>query len=326
MRALVCETLTGHSDLVVKDFPSPELVPGSVRIKVEAAGLNFSDTLITKGAYQVKSAPPFVPGFECAGQVIEVLDDGGPFKVGDAVMAIPDFGAFGDEVVVPVAQVFYRPASLDALAAASVPVAYGTAHLGLKYRCGLKAGDWLVVHGAAGGVGLTAVEVAKAMKARIIATAGGPEKLKIAEAAGATELIDYKTEDIRDRVKAITNDVGADVIYDPIGGDVFKASLRAVRQGGKILVVGFASGDVPQIPANILLVKNIEVIGYNWGAYKILDPKMLRDSFAEIFSLIEAGALKPPVTRVEPLGGVVGALDDLKARKTTGKVVVDMTL
>lgn len=326
MRALVCHALTGFPDLTITEIPSRPLAPGQVRIKVRAAGLNFSDTLITQGRYQVKAEPPFVPGFECAGEVIEVADGDSTFSVGDPVMAIPDFGAFAEELVVPEAYVFPLPKSFDPILAAAVPVAYGTAHLGLKHRADVQPGDCVVIHGAAGGVGLTGVEVAKALGATIIATAGGPEKLKIAEAAGADHLIDYKTEDIRLKVKDLTNQVGADVIYDPIGGDVFKASLRAIRPAGKILVVGFASGDVPDIPANILLVKNIDIIGYNWGAYKTLDPDLLHQSFADIFALIEGGVLKPPVTRVEPLSGVVAALADLKDRKTTGKVVVDLDL
>ena len=325
MRALLCGNPTGHRDLTVEDVPTPEITPGHVRVRVLAAGLNLSDTLIAKGGYQIKPEPPFVPGFECAGEVIEVADGNGPIDVGDMVIATPDHGALAEELVVPADHVFPTPEGMDPIEAAAVPVAYGTAHLGIKRRLNLAKGQTIVVHGAAGGVGLAGVEIAKAMELRVIATAGGAEKLKIARAAGADALIDHRSEDIRARVKNLTNGLGADGVYDPVGGDIFVASLRAVRQGGKILIVGFASGDVPRIRADILLVKNIEVIGHNWGAYKTLDPAIPRASFAEIFDLIAAGRLKPHVTRVEPLSGVVSALDDLKAGRTAGKVVVDLT-
>lgn len=322
MRAVLCQTLTGYENLELVDIPSPALTPGCVRIRIRAAGINFSDTLITQGKYQVKPDLPFSPGFEIAGEILEVADDVAGFKPEDRVLAVMDFGGFAEEAIVPATQVFKMPDGLDFEAAASFPVAYGTSHLALKLKANLQSGENLVVHGAAGGVGLTAVEIGKRMGARVIATAGGPDKLEIARAHGADDLIDYRTEDVRERVKALTGGVGADVIYDPVGGDIFKASMRAIAPGGRILVVGFASGDVPQIPANILLVKNISTIGLNWGAYKTLDPQMMKDSMTELMDWFAEGSLKPHISLTYPLEDFSKALDALKQRKSTGKIIL----
>lgn len=324
MRAVLCSELTGYENLALVDVSSPDVEAGSVKIRVRAAGINFSDTLITKGRYQVKPDLPFSPGFEVAGEVIETGDGVAGLKAGDRVLAIMDFGGFAEEVVVPVAQVFALPDGLDFDVAASFPVAYGTSHLALKLKANLQAGETLVVHGAAGGVGLTAVEIGKRMGARVIATAGGAEKLAIAKAHGADELIDYKSEDIRERVKELTGGIGADVIYDPVGGDIFKASMRAIAPGGRILVVGFASGDVPQIPANILLVKNISTIGLNWGAYKTLNPALMKASMTELMDWFADGSLKPHISLRFPLADYKEALDALAQRKSTGKIILTL--
>jgi NADPH2:quinone reductase len=293
-----------------------------VRIAVQAAGVNFADTLIIAGNYQIKPQPPFSPGFEVAGRVVECGAGVTRCRPGDRVMAVLDYGGFAEEVVAPEETVFVVADRVNLIHAAAFPVAYGTAHLGLKYRCDLKPGETLLVHGAAGGVGLTAVEIGKLMGARVIATASGPEKLKIAGDAGADHLIDSRSPDIKEKIKELTGGRGADVVYDPVGGHLFDISLRATAPGGRILIVGFASGEVPQIPANILLVKNITVIGFYWGAHRTLAPAWMEGSIETLLGWLTEGRLDPHVSQTFPLEEAPRALLALKARKTTGKVVL----
>ncbi len=322
MRAVVCKEWCDPRGLVVEDVAPPPLVEGAVRIAVRAAGLNFADLLMIGGDYQVKPPRPFSPGLEVAGEVVECAPDVNGLAAGDRVMAVVHYGGFAAEVVASATDVFRIPEVMDFPTAAAFPVAYGTAHIGLKDKLKLEAGETLLVHGAAGGVGSTAVEVAKLIGATVIATAGGPEKLEVAKAQGADYLIDYRTEDVRARVKELTDGRGADAVFDPVGGEVFDASLRAVAQGGRILVVGFASGAVPQIPANILLVKNISVIGYYWGAHRTLDPDLVTRSFVELTQWFADGLLKPVVSRTFDLDDTAEALEFLKSRQSTGKVVL----
>ncbi|CAA7615781.1 NADPH:quinone reductase and related Zn-dependent oxidoreductase [Candidatus Terasakiella magnetica] len=319
MKAVICPAF--GQPLVVTEFPAPGLVANGVRIAVHAAGVNFADSLITGGKYQEKMEPPFVPGMELSGVVMEVAPGVTTCKPGDRVMATVTGGAFAEEAVADQTDVYVLPDSLDFITAASFPVAYGTSHLGLK-KAGLKSGETLVVHGAAGGVGITAVEVGRAMGATVIGTAGGADKVKVALEHGAHYGIDYKAEDIRDRVKALTHGRGADVIYDPVGGAVFDASLRCIAADGRILIIGFASGTVPQIPANILLVKNITVIGYYWGAYRKLNPAMVRGSMQEALDWWAEGRLCPHVSKTLELSQAVEAIEMLKGRAATGKLVL----
>lgn len=320
MRAIVCPAFGAALDL--RDIDPPPLGPTQVRIRVAAAGVNFADTLFIQGKYQEKVAPPLIPGMELAGTVIELGSQVSGLTVGDRVMAAVTGGAFAEQAVAEQTDVVRLPDSLDFVTAAGFPVAYGTSHLGLKGKAGLRPGEVLVVHGAAGGVGLTAVEVGVALGATVIATAGGPDKVQVALDHGAHHGIDYKAEDIRERVKALTGGRGADVIYDPVGGAVFDASLRSVAPDGRILVIGFASGTVPQIPANILLVKNVTVIGYWWGAYRKLNPTLLQASLAECVQWWADGKLRPLVSQTLPLERAADALDLLRTRAATGKVVL----
>ncbi len=322
MRAVVCKEFSGVDALSVGDLPPRPLGDGMVRIAVRAAGLNFADTLMVAGQYQVKPQLPFAPGLEAAGFVTELAPGVEGITVGDRVMANLDHGGFAEDAVAKAADVYKIPNQMSFVEAAGFPIVYGTSHIGIKHKLKLQPGETLLVHGAAGGVGLTAVEIGKAMGARVIATAGGKEKLAVAKAHGADDLIDYREEDIRERVKALTDGRGADAVYDPVGGSVFDASLRATAQGGRILVVGFASGTVPQIPANILLVKNISVIGFYWGAHRVLAPDLIRQSFHELFDLFLAGKLKPHVSHTFPLEQVTDAMHTLTGRKSTGKVVL----
>jgi len=322
MRAVVCKAWCEPENLVVEEVAPPPLGDGCVRIAVEAAGINFADTLIIAGKYQLKPQPPFSPGFEIAGRVLECAPGVGRCRPGDRVMAVVEYGGFAEQATAPEDCVFVLPDSVDAAVAAAFPVAYGTSHLGLKHRAALVPGETLLVHGAAGGVGLTAVEIARRLGATVIATATGPEKLATAQAAGAHHVIDSRADDLRDRVKGLTGGRGVDVVYDPVGGPLFEASLRCTAQGGRILLVGFASGTVPQIPANILLVKNITAIGFAWGAYRELNPSWMRESLEELIQWLAAGELRPHVSQTFALEEAPKALQALRARTTTGKVVL----
>jgi NADPH:quinone reductase len=322
MRAVVCRQWCDPSGLRVEDVPIPPLTSGGVRIAVSAAGLNFADTLIIAGNYQVKPPLPFSPGFEVAGRVLECAPGVTRCKPGDRVMAVIEYGGFAEQVVAPENGVFVLPDTVDDAAAAAFPVAYGTSHLGLKYRAGLAAGDILLVHGAAGGVGLTAVEIGKRLGATVIATASGAEKVRVCADAGADHALDSRAEDLRDQIKAVAGDRGVDVVYDPVGGRLFEISLHSTASGGRILIVGFASGEISQIPANILLVKNISAIGYYWGAHWSLTPDWMQESFGELLRWLAQASLRPHVSQTYALSDAVQGLQALRARKTTGKVVL----
>jgi NADPH2:quinone reductase len=261
---------------------------------------------------------------EAAGVVSELGPGTKRLKVGDRVMALVGHGAFAEEAVLPEDLAIPMPDGLDMRTAAGFAVTYGTSHIALAHRGQLKAGETLLVHGAAGGVGLTAVEIGKKMGARVIATAGGKDKVEIALRHGADIGIDYSVEDFKERVKAATGGRGADVIYDPVGGDVFDASLRSIAWGGRILVIGFAAGRIPQIPANILLMKNVAAVGVHWAAYRLNDLATLRASFEQLFRWQREGAFKPLVSKVYALAETPEALKAIAARKTTGKVVIGL--
>ena len=283
MRAVLCSSWGGPHQLTVAERPMLEPGDGELRLRVHAAGVNFADTLIIAGKYQDKPELPFMPGLEASGVVDAVAGDVAGFRPGYRVVALVDRGAFAEYAVARAADCVAVPNTMPFDIAAGFPVTYGTAHGGLDWRARLKPGETLLVHGTAGGVGLAAVEVGRAMGATVIATAGGPDKLAFAQPHGANHLIDYSREDIRARVKALTADRGADVVFDLVGGDAFDASLRCINWDGRIVVVGFAGGRIPQVPANILLVKNIAVIGLYWGAYRKREPRRMAESLAQIF-------------------------------------------
>jgi len=322
MRAVLCKSFGGG--LSVEEVPQPKPGPGSVLIEVHAAAVNFFDTLIIEGKYQEKPALPFSPGAEVAGRIAELGEGVEGLAVGDRVMATFSWGGFADFVVTPAESVMRIPDSMEFAVAAGFPIAYGTSHGALEWRARLQPGETLLVHGAAGGVGLTAVEVGKAMGATVIATASSAEKLAVAREHGADHLVNYTTENFRDRVKEITGGRGADVIYDPVGGEVFEQSLRCVAWGGRLLVIGFAGGKIPQIPANILLVKNADAIGYYWGSYRKHRPELVRESFQKLLGWFEAGKLRPHVSHRLPLEEASRALELLSTRRATGKVVLTM--
>ncbi len=319
MRAAVVKAL---GTLEPGELPKPVPGPGEVLIAVKASGVNFADTLVVAGKYQEKPALPFAPGLEAAGEVVALGPEVKRLKVGDRILTTPPFGGFAEFAVSREAFSFVIPPSMDFAIAAGFPVTYGTAHAALRWHLDLKARQTLVVHGAGGGVGLAAVECGKALGARVIATAGSDDKVALAKKHGADEGINYATEDLRERIKALTGGEGADAVFDPVGGDAFDASMRSTAWGGKIAVIGFAAGRVPQIPANILLVKNISVHGVYWGSYRVKRPDLLAEEFAELFQWFGEGKLKPHVSHRVPLAEAPRALELLTSRQATGKVVV----
>lgn len=318
MKAMQVHTLSAPMQLV--ELPRPTPGKGEVRVRVHACGINFGDTLIVEGTYQERFTPPFTPGMEiCA--TVEAHGEGvSSPAIGTRIGAYGGSGGLAEYTCIAADRCVEAPENMSHTEVAAFLVAYGTSHLALE-RAGLKPGEALLVLGAAGGVGLTAVELGKLMGAKVIAVARSAEKLEICAAAGADHLINSETDDIRSAVKALG---GADVVYDPVGGEQFKAALRACNPLARILPLGFASGDIPQIPANILLVKNITVIGYYWGGYTKFAPHLLTDSFKALFKIYATGALNPHISHTLPLAEANEALELLKARKSTGKVVVTL--
>jgi NADPH2:quinone reductase len=322
MRAVLCKELGGPEKLVVEEVPSPPMRDGAVRIAIHAAGVNFADTLLIAGQYQDRPPLPFTPGMEVSGVVTEIGAGVSHLKPGDRVLASVGRGGYAEEIVTEAEIVHRIPDAMDFVTAAGFPVAYSTSHGAYAWRGRLKAGETVLVLGASGGVGLTAVEIAKAMGATVIAAAGGADKLAVAKAAGADHLVDYTREDLRERVKEMTRGRGVDLVYDPVGGDAFDQSLRCIAWEGRIIVIGFAAGRIPQIPANLVLVKNIDIIGFFWGSYRRYKPHLMAESFQQLFRWFEAGKLKPHISHRLPLTEVAKALELLKTRKSTGKVVL----
>ncbi|KIN77784.1 NADPH:quinone oxidoreductase family protein [Sulfitobacter mediterraneus] len=310
-----------NTPLSLQDVPMPAPEAGEVLVKVETCGLNFADLLSIKGTYQEKPALPYAPGMELAGEITALGAGVDHLAVGQRIAAYTGQGGLGEYVAIPAEICVPIPDEMNAVDAAAFLIAYGTSHVGLDYKAHLKPGERLLVLGASGGVGLTAVELGKLMGAEVIACARGADKLEICRKAGADHLINSETDDIREIVKSLG---GADVVYDPIGGDQFKAAMRACNPEARILPLGFASGEVPQIPANILLVKNLTVLGLYWGGYARINPSVLTDSFKTLFDWYVAGKVKPHVSHVLPLDQANEALELLRGRKATGKVVVQV--
>ena len=325
MRAVICHELTGPAALRLKQVDDPRPGAGQVLIRVRACGVNFADSLITRGQYQMQPQLPFSPGFEVAGEVLELGAGVATLAVGDRVIAMTAHGGYAEKVTADMNRCVPMPAGMSWEHAAAFPVVFGTSHVALWHRARLRSGETLVVHGASGGVGLTAVAIGKQLGATVIATATGPDKLAVAKAHGADHLLDVSHEDLRARIKELTGGRGADVIYDPIGGDIFATSLRSVAFEGRILIIGFAGGVVPQIPANHLLVKNVDVIGVNWPAYAQLNPTVMTESFQTLIQWYLAGAIKPHVSAIYPLEQAVDALNQVLTRKSTGKVIITMS-
>lgn len=322
MKAVLCKVWGDPSTLVIEDVPSPPIRGGEVRIGVHACGINFADILMVAGQYQVRPPFPFSPGLEAAGEVLEVGEGVDHVEVGDRVLAICNYGSYAEEVIAPAPMVVPIPDSMNFVDAAAFPVAYGTSHIALTDRANLKAGETLLVLGAAGGVGLTTVELGKYLGARVIAAAGNDEKLALAQEYGAEFLINYREESIRDKVKAYTDGAGADVIFDPVGGDAFDEAIRAINWDGRLLVVGFASGRIPELAVNRVLIKNCAVMGVFWGAYALNNPQTMFKSLQTLLGWYQDGALKPHISATFELDEVADAMQLLTNRKSTGKVML----
>jgi NADPH2:quinone reductase len=324
MKAIVCHELTGLATLRLEEVPEPRPGSGQARIRVRACGVNFADSLMTRGQYQKQPQPPFSPGFEVSGDVLECGAGVSGIAVGDRVIGMTPHGGYAEQVIVDGNRCVLMPAAMPWEHGAAFPVVFGTSHIALWHRARLQAGETLVVHGASGGVGLTAVAIGKQLGATVIATANGAEKLEVARGHGADHLIDSSREDVRTQIKELTDGRGADVVYDPVGGDLFTASLRSMAFEGRILVIGFAGGTVPQIPANHLLVKNVDVIGLNWPAYAELHPQVMTESFQTLMHWYLDGVIKPHISATYPLEQAAEALNQVVTRKSTGKVVIAM--
>ena len=322
MRAVVVDRWMEPAELVVRELPDPVVGPGQLGVDVKAAGCNFFDILIVQGRYQVKPPFPFIPGGEIAGVVNEVGNGVVGFAVGDRVLASAPMGGYADRIAIPAAFAHRMPDAMPFEEGASFPIVYPTSYAGLVYRAALKPGETLLVHAAAGGVGLAAVQIGKALGAHVIATAGGPEKVRVAMEAGADIGIDYNSEDFVERVKEITRGKGADVIYDSVGGDIFDKSLKCIAWCGRLLVIGFAGGTIPSVAANRILLKNVAVVGLHWGAYAKYEPARIPETFAALFQLYQQKKIRPVIYRSYPLEQAAEALAALGSRKTHGKVVL----
>lgn len=325
MKALRCHTLGDLGSLRIDDIPSPPLGPGEVRVGVKAAGVNFPDILMCEGKYQVKPPVPFIPGLEVAGVVLEVGAGVNHVKPGDRVLAFARLaGGFAEEIVLPGGIVTPIPDRMDFETAAAFTIAYGTAQFALDYRGHLKPGETLVVLGATGGVGLAAIECGKLLGARVIAAAGGADKLALAREYGADEVIDYNSENLRDRLRELTGGKGVDVVFDPVGGAHFDACVRAIGWEGRMLVVGFASGEVPKPAANLILVKNFSVIGVVFGEHSHRYPDQSRELLTRLLGAWDEGKLRPRLWKTFPLERARDAFAEITARRVQGKMVLTL--
>jgi len=323
MKALVCRQL-GMADKLdlVNDWPEPEVGDKDVLIDVKAAGLNFPDVLIIQGKYQIKPELPFIPGAECAGVVKAVGAGVSRFKVGDQVVTTGSSGAFCERVAAPEFAVFPMPESLSFEQAAGVCITYFTSYYALKQRARLQSGETLLVLGAAGGVGTTAVELGKLMGAKVIAAASSDEKLAVCKALGADELVNYSTTSLKDAIKSLTGGRGVDVIYDPVGGDFAEPALRSMAWNGRYLVIGFASGPIPSIPLNLTLLKGCSIVGVFWGRFTGEEPEQNLQNIRELWELFAEGKLKPVVTDLYPLEQFEAAYNCMVERRARGKVIM----
>jgi NADPH2:quinone reductase len=322
MRAVVVDRWMEPAELTVRDVPDPVVGPGMLRVAVRAAGCNFFDILMVKGQYQMKPPFPFVPGAELAGVVEEVGPGVQDFAPGDRVMASAGLGGFAERAVVPARAAYRLPAGMSFEAGAAFPIVYPTSYAALVLRAPVKPGEWLLVHAAAGGVGIAAVQIGTTLGARVIGTAGGADKLEVVRRVGAEVAIDYRDGSWVDRVKEVTGGHGADVIYDSVGGDVTDASLKCIAWNGRLLVIGFASGRIPEVKLNRVLLKNISLVGLHWGAHAMHEPERVGETFRALFGLYAKGAVEPVIYRSYPLDELPAALEALGSRRTYGKVVV----
>jgi NADPH2:quinone reductase len=322
MRAVLCKAFGPPESLVVEDVPSPTPGPGEVVMSVKAASVNFPDVLIIQNKYQVKPPLPFSPGSELAGVVKAVGDGVTGIAPGDRLMACTGYGAFAEEVRVDATRLLAIPAGMDFVTAASFILTYGTGDHALRDRGGLRPGETLLVLGAAGGVGIAAIEIGKALGAHVIACASADDKLAVCREHGADETINYATEDLRERIKGLTGGRGIDVVYDPVGGPYAEPALRSVGWRGRFLVIGFASGDIPKMPLNLPLVKGSSIVGVYWGDFTRREPQRFAESMQQLGRWYAEGRLKPHVSATFPLERASEALTLMANRQVKGKVVL----
>ena len=323
MRALTCKAWGPVEDLVIEEWDDPVPDDEEVVIDVQAAGINFPDILIIAGKYQDKIPPPFIPGNEASGIVNTVGSKVSRFKAGDKVIVAPRGGAFAEKCKVHQNAAMPLPDELNFEQGAGYAVTWGTSYHALKQCACLQPKETLLVLGAAGGVGITAVQIGKAMGARVIAAASSDAKLDFARAAGADDVINYSNQALKETVKELT-DGGVDVVYDPVGGDLSQQALRALAWHGRHLVVGFASGDIPQLPANIALLKEASIVGVWWGTWAARNPGLQIQNMSELATLVSSGALKPEVTETFPLDEFEQAFQTISERRALGKVVLQI--
>ena len=322
MRAVICRDLTGVSGLaLVNDWPEPQAAAGEVVIEVRAAALNFPDLLMIQGLYQDRPGLPFVAGSELAGIVTAVGDGVTRFKAGDRVVSACG-RTLAERVAAKAALVLPAPRGLGFESAAGICITYFTTMHALRQRAHLQSGETLLVLGAAGGVGTTAVELGKLMGATVIAAASTDEKLELVRGLGADHLVNYSTQDLRERIKEITAGKGVDVVYDPVGGDLAESALRSIAWNGRYLVIGFAGGEIPRIPLNLPLLKGCSVVGVYWGSFAGREPEVQRQNVAELWQLFESGRLVPVVGEMHDLDDYAAAFEALATRRARGKVVV----
>ena len=323
MKALVCEAYGKVEDLVYRDMPDPIPGTGEVLVNIEGIGVNFPDGLLVEGKYQSKPETPFMPGGEFSGTVSALGEGSSDFLVGDRVLGWQSgFGAYAEKIAVPESVIYKMPESMSFDQGAALICATATAHHGLKQRGRLKAGETLVVLGAAGGTGIAAVQIGKAMGARVIAVCSTDEKIAFAKTQGADDGINYSQQDLKQTIKDLTDGRGADVVYEAVGGDAFDACSRAMAWDGRLLIVGFASGRIPTLPVNLTLVKGYSVVGVFWGAFTQKQPKDHADNMRELFQWFEQGKVVPVIDKVFSLSDGVQAIKHVTGRGVKGKVVI----
>ena len=325
MKAMLCEKFGPPEDLVLKEIADLTPLVGQVRIATEACGVNFPDTLIIENKYQFKPDLPFAPGGEITGIVDAVGDGVSQNLLGQPVMCMTLSGGFAQQTLCKAEDLIARPSFMPSTVAAGFTMTYGTSMHALKQRAQLQPRETLLVLGAGGGVGLAAVEIGKQMKATVIAAASSAEKLNAAKDAGADHLIDYSQQDLRSALKDIVGKKGVDVVYDPVGGNMFEAALRSTSWGGRVLVVGFASGDIPKVPVNLALLKGCSIVGVFWGAFRLNYTKEDNENFEQLFAWYDQGKLKPFTSKTYTLNEAASALNDLKNRKAIGKLIIQIS-
>ena len=323
IRAMICRAWGAPEDLRLEETVLPQPAANQIRMKVLGSCVNFADTIMIKGQYQSRPDFPFAPGLEACGEVVECGAEVTRFKPGDRVMAFTEHGGFAEQALAREQDSFAVPAEMSDATAASFLIGYVSSHVAIRWQAKLEAGESMLVLGASGGVGLTAVEIGKALGAKVIAGASSPEKLDIASRRGADELIDYKADGLKARVAEITGGEGVDVCYDPVGGDLFDEALSSLAWGGRILLIGFVGG-IPQIPANRLLVKHRSAMGSSLRYFRHLRPNLLRESVGELLAWWRNGKLEPLVTEEFPLEQVPAAMNELLQRRAVGRIVITM--